>query len=208
METSLYASLLKEYISNSGLSLSEIEEKMRERGFNKNKAYLSHLQNGKKKSPSNDISIALAEITGGNPIRLITTALIEEIPSFETYSIIETISTFIATVLSINKEAFSKFFSQFLRDTVDESVTEEDILELSTYSDLKTIFDLVVKEYKQTQMRAIMDVIKLTSSEKSGGTNILHLLNDIKQDEEVYLIECLNVYRKLRLEPSKLLEKE
>lgn len=208
MKTSLYASLLKEYISTSGLSLSEIEEKMRERGFNKNKAYLSHLQNGKKKPPSNDISIALAEITGGNPIRLITTALIEEIPSFETYSIIETISTFIATVLSINKEEFSTFFSKFLRDTVDESVTDEDILELSTYSDLKTIFDLVVKEYKQTQMRAIMDVIKLTSSEKNGGINILHILNDLKQDEEVYLIECLNVYRKLRLEPSKLLDKE
>ncbi|WP_051289777.1 helix-turn-helix domain-containing protein [Paenibacillus massiliensis] len=75
-----YKDLLKSYIENSGLSLREIEEAMREKGFSTNKAYISKLQNGIHPPAGEDITRALAEVTGGDSEALLLAGYIEKAP--------------------------------------------------------------------------------------------------------------------------------
>ncbi|MFF2016209.1 hypothetical protein [Paenibacillus sp. NPDC058177] len=75
-----YKDILKKYISDSGFSLSKIEERMREKGHSTNKSYISKLQNGVYPPAGEDITRALAEITGGDPQPLILAGYIEKAP--------------------------------------------------------------------------------------------------------------------------------
>lgn len=74
-----YSELLKRYISQSKLSLSEIEEHMRSKGFASNKSYISKLQNGIHPPAGEDITRALAEVTGGDVNKLIIAAQMERL---------------------------------------------------------------------------------------------------------------------------------
>lgn len=76
-----YYELLKSYIKESGMSLSEISEKLKEHGFNISKGYISQLQNGKTENPATvELNRALASVTGGDVEKLLTAALIEKAP--------------------------------------------------------------------------------------------------------------------------------
>ncbi|ETT45251.1 hypothetical protein C162_21983 [Paenibacillus sp. FSL R7-269] len=75
-----YKELLKSYIDKSGLSLREIEEQMRIKGFSTNKAYISKLQNGVHPPAGEDITRALAEVTGGDIDALLLAGYIEKAP--------------------------------------------------------------------------------------------------------------------------------
>ncbi|MEC0167419.1 hypothetical protein [Paenibacillus graminis] len=75
-----YKDLLKSYIDKSTLSLSEIEKKMRDKGFSTNKAYISKLQNGVHPPAGEDITRALAEVTGGDVDALLLAGYIEKAP--------------------------------------------------------------------------------------------------------------------------------
>lgn len=77
-----YYELLKTYIKCSGLSLSEISERLKEHGFNISKGYISQLQNGKTENPATvELNRALAAVTGGDVEKLLTAALIEKAPA-------------------------------------------------------------------------------------------------------------------------------
>lgn len=76
----LYKDLLRKYIEQSHLTLDQIEEKMRAKNFSTNKAYISKLQNGKLPPAGDDITRALAEITGGDPENLIIAGYKEKAP--------------------------------------------------------------------------------------------------------------------------------
>ncbi|MGG1637191.1 helix-turn-helix domain-containing protein [Paenibacillus sp. NRS-1760] len=75
-----YKDLLKKYIDDSGLSLREIEEKMRSKGLSTNKAYISKLQNGIHPPAGEEITRALAEVTGGDAEDLILAGYIDKAP--------------------------------------------------------------------------------------------------------------------------------
>ncbi|GIO83530.1 hypothetical protein J25TS5_04620 [Paenibacillus faecis] len=76
-----YYELLKSYIKDSGLSLSEISEKLKDHGYQVSKGYISQLQNGKTDNPATtELNRALATVTGGNIEALLTAALIERAP--------------------------------------------------------------------------------------------------------------------------------
>lgn len=81
-ESSLYSELLTSYIKDSGLSLGEISKKMLdEKGVRIDRSYISMLRNNKTKNPASDeINRALAEITGGDPDKLVYAAYIEKAP--------------------------------------------------------------------------------------------------------------------------------
>ena len=109
-----YSLLLKEYVKNSGMSLSEIEAEMRKRGYKRNKAYLSNLQNGKVNPPTFEETRELCNVIGGDSIRLGLTGVLMEIsaPEFFT-SITDTVTTVIATLLDINKASLKKELVKF-----------------------------------------------------------------------------------------------
>lgn len=77
-----YYELLKDYIKKSGLSLSEISERLTdEHGYKISKGYISQLQNGKTENPAtSDLNRALAAVTGGDVEKLLTAAFIEKAP--------------------------------------------------------------------------------------------------------------------------------
>lgn len=77
-----YAELLASYIENSGLSIGEIARRMdEEKGVKADRSYISMLKNGKTKNPaSEEINRAIAEVTGGDPDKLILAGYIEKAP--------------------------------------------------------------------------------------------------------------------------------
>ncbi len=72
----MYYKLLKQYIKNSNLSLTDIAKELNKLGFSKDKSYLSKLQNAKLTPPEEKLTRAIAKVTGGNPEDLIWCAYI------------------------------------------------------------------------------------------------------------------------------------
>jgi repressor LexA len=75
-----YAELLKQYIKESRYTLEEISKILLNKGLSASREHLSRLQNGKVPPATDDINIALAEITGGDPDKLILYSYIEKAP--------------------------------------------------------------------------------------------------------------------------------
>jgi hypothetical protein len=75
-----YADLLSSYISKSNMSLTQITDALKEKGYSSHKGYISKLQNGKLPPAGDDLNRALAEVTGGDPQKLIWAAHLEKIP--------------------------------------------------------------------------------------------------------------------------------
>ncbi|WPS85655.1 S24 family peptidase (plasmid) [Brevibacillus halotolerans] len=75
-----YAKLLSSYIEKSGLSLSQISTLLKERDFSTDKGYISKLQNGKVPPAGEDLSRALAEVTGNDSEKLVMEGYVEKAP--------------------------------------------------------------------------------------------------------------------------------
>lgn len=200
---SRYSEILKEYIKKSNLSLSELEKGLRKKGFNKNKSYLSNLQNGKVEPPSTDVNIALAEIIGADPLRLILTPLIEYLKqnkesdgtsSFikETYFLMFSL---FSTLVDIYKD---EFYEYAIALTGDERINE-DFKEYFNYENMREVYNEIPEE----------EIIKMflpleTDSKSKIGSETEELQLEVTSDEEQYLIECLRIYRKMQLKPKNL----
>ncbi|OMF17192.1 hypothetical protein BK131_04290 [Paenibacillus amylolyticus] len=77
-----YAKLVDEYIKKSGLSLAAIAEKLhQEKGIKIDRSYISKLRNNPKYPATDEINRALAEVTGGDPEKLVMAAYIERAPN-------------------------------------------------------------------------------------------------------------------------------
>ncbi|OUS68706.1 hypothetical protein B1748_33165 [Paenibacillus sp. MY03] len=207
-----YSLLLKEYIKNSRMSLTEIENEMRKRGFNKNKAYLSNLQNGKMHPPPFDVTHVLCEVIGGDPVRLALTGVIMEISQQEFFPVwTDTIATMLATFLNINKDKWSWMLSEIFSMKGFE-FSKEKVEEIFDYASMKQIVNEAIEEIPYKKI--IVDFIEQEIGEKEVFTEVLmdttgvqsEVLEKLTQAEAEYLNECLAVYRKLNLEPIK--EKE
>jgi transcriptional regulator with XRE-family HTH domain len=208
---SKYSDILKDYIEKSNLSLSEIEKGLRKKGFNKNKSYLSNLQNGKVEPPSTDVNIAIAEIIGADPLRLILTPLIEHLKQNKesgvtANSFIKEVSNLMFSLISTLVDIYKEEFYEYAITLVDDEGLEEDFKEDFketlkvdiNYENMRKVYDEIPEE----------EIIKMflpleTDKIKIGGeTEELQL--EVTSDEEQYLIECLQIYRKLQLKPKNL----
>lgn len=76
----MYYKLLRQYIKNSNLSLTDIAKELNKLGFSKDKSYLSKLQNAKLTPPEEKLTRAIAKVTGGNAEELIWCAYIINAP--------------------------------------------------------------------------------------------------------------------------------
>lgn len=72
-----YSELVDSYIIQSGMSLAEIAEKMKEeKGVKVDRTYISKLRKNPKYAASEEINRALAEVTGGDVNRLVWAGLV------------------------------------------------------------------------------------------------------------------------------------
>ncbi|KAB2334280.1 helix-turn-helix domain-containing protein [Bacillus mesophilum] len=97
----IYHELLNEYIKKSGLSLRQISEQMKNRGVKIDKSYISKLQNGVVNPPSLVITLALADVTGGEPEKLVQLAQSDGISS-----------QFLTEMLSVSEDLMKKSLDQ------------------------------------------------------------------------------------------------
>ncbi|MCM3118803.1 hypothetical protein M3610_26855 [Neobacillus sp. MER 74] len=204
-----YSGILKEYIEKSKLSLSQIETELRKKGFNKNKSYLSNLQNGKVEPPSSEVNIALAEIIGADPIRLILTPLLESMKSMmrnektneETW--IEVFTDLVIGVMCTMADVFKdeyyqyiiKYFDEYLGDTFNMEA-KENLINFLSYEQMREVYDEIPKE---ELMKSFIPFEPQTNNENSQLDELDIVLSS---DEEQFILECLNIYRKMHLKPD------
>ena len=192
---STYSKILKEYIEKSKLSLSEIETELRRKGFNKNKSYISNLQNGKVEPPSPEVSLALAEITGGDAVRLASTPFLEAIihENVSAQELIELFWSFLATFVDLNRDIFYEFANYL--NIFDESIDRDEFINFFDY-------DLIRGGFGQIPHEEIMQIIMPNVKQSEVDTSEDKFLN-LTSDEKEYLAESLQVYRKMKLKPDK-----
>lgn len=74
-----YSQLLSEYIKRSGKTLEQISIECGRKGVKIHPTYISKLRLGNRPAPSESISRALAEVTGGDPDELIREGFIQSL---------------------------------------------------------------------------------------------------------------------------------
>ncbi len=144
----LYKDLLSRYIANSRLTLSQIEQRMRNKGFSTNKAYISKLQNGKLPPAGEDITRALAEVTNGDPEPLIMAGYIEKAPE-EVQKLlngIENTNEFFKKIFLLLVNGNEEILDTVLKETfLDEDNESPIILDTATLIDLFDEFSIESK---------------------------------------------------------------
>lgn len=75
-----YHELLSRYIDESKLSLGDLVLRLKNLDIEITKSYISKLKNGNKPPASEDITRALAEVTGGDPDALVMAAYMDKAP--------------------------------------------------------------------------------------------------------------------------------
>src|SRR6185312_10603585 len=73
-----YFELLSNYIENSGMNLAELARKVNEKGVKLDRSYISKLKKGDANPPSDEITEALSEVLGVDPLELLWSATIEK----------------------------------------------------------------------------------------------------------------------------------
>ena len=146
-----YSSILSNYISTSRMTLQEIEDKMKGKGFSTNKAYISKLQNGKLPPAGEDITRALAEVTGGDVNALLLAGYIEKAPEEiqgdlleynAAHRLLKNESLQSHSLAAI--EAIRNFKNTFLTSgTIDESSMTNMLKELVYFDDIEIDEDLI-----------------------------------------------------------------
>ncbi|KUF27515.1 hypothetical protein AMR94_23200 [Bacillus sp. G3(2015)] len=196
---SRYSEILKEYIEKSNLSLSEIENELRKKGFNKNKSYLSNLQNGKVEAPSVEVNIALAETIGADPIRFVLTPLIEHIKQNKKTNennIVEDFSNLIFSFISTIFDMYKDEFYHYVVTHFDETI-EVDSIHHFNYEDMKSMYEKEIPEEEFIQMFFPFNPIQINIDGEAEDFQ-----SEVTSDEEQYLLECLKLYRKMQLKPK------
>lgn len=76
----LYTEIFRKCLRKSGLSLTELSDRLHQKGFKTTKSHLSKLQNGKLPPAGDKLNDALAEVLEIDPIDLKVAAYKEKIP--------------------------------------------------------------------------------------------------------------------------------
>ncbi|MEC0171137.1 LexA family protein [Paenibacillus graminis] len=131
-----YAEILKDYISKSGKTLEQISKECELRGHTIHTTYISKLRLGQRPAPSDEISRVLAEVTNGDPEKLIAAGYIERAP--------EEVRGVISHYLK-NLNMYARYVAYFLMDIEDQEKSEEELREIHE-NIVQTIMDIPYEE--------------------------------------------------------------
>lgn len=221
-----YHELLRQYIDNSELSLSQIESKLREKGLATNKAYISKLQNGKLPPAGDEINKALAEVLNGDEEELILISYAEKAPILK--EVIEKLFTSFKIMILNNKELVITMIKSFnpnvdleqLPDNYDNIIDQEmsnislknKIVMISSLTEFLGQEDLGEVAKFQDGMIQI-NPISLFSDEvtqekyrEAYSHSKMDSLVGLTIDEHLFLTKQLELYRNLGLKSSQQLE--
>lgn len=144
-----YAGLLNEYIQKSGLSIGEIARKVNASGVKIDKSYISKLKNEDSNPPSDEISLALAEVTGGDPDKLIWAAMIDKShPSVK------------PTLMMVDKLIMRQAAELQKKYPIPDNLTDEEIED----------FTESIPEYREFVEKLGKEMVRLDATENKGNT--------------------------------------
>ncbi|WP_339173155.1 hypothetical protein NSQ55_10735 [Paenibacillus sp. FSL H7-0943] len=215
-----YSKLLKKYIEDSGLTLNQIESKLRDKGLATNKAYISKLQNGKLPPAGDEINKALAEVLGGDEEEIILSSYVEKAPILNV--IIDNLFNSFKFMLLGNKELFLALARPLANNVEELNENYESTIELimATIS-LKEKIEMIKSlpdTFGKGNLGVMTDfqdgVIKIDpsvflSEVEQEKFRALHqetkntVLTNLTPGEELYVIKQLELYREMKLESSR-----
>lgn len=195
-----YAELLKSYINDSRYTLDELSEMLSKKSISATKQYISKLQNSKTPPASEELNRALAEITGGDPDKLIMAAYIEKAP--------QQIKDLFERLDDVN-EFLDKFIGDIpFHSEGDQPVYFSDLLKIVGPKDKIFIFEQAAKKLLG-QKSQVDSEIDLPSNAEPYNSTIMRrvpLLGQIRAGEPVDRIECYEGYT--LVDPELLRESE
>ncbi|WP_181454694.1 S24 family peptidase [Paenibacillus dendritiformis] len=163
-----YGKLVSKYIEESGLSLGEIAEKMKELGVKADRSYLSKLRNNPKYPASEEVNKALAKVTGGDEDALVFAAFMEKAPD-------------------VAKRYFSKisdldeYLKKFANVTCDNNLKE--LLDVIDADEKIELFKIIAEDAMKQGKNINSFLVKESNvpySINSKKENISYSTNDVK----------------------------
>jgi SOS regulatory protein LexA len=182
-----YSELVDSYIRKSGMSLAEIAERMKnEKGVKVDRTYISKLRNNPKYAASEDINQAFAEVTGGDPNRLVWSGLI-----YGSHPSVRDI------LMLIDDEVIIKALNLMKKYPGYFNLSSEQQEELEDNPDVKDFWDSLAKSMDKDRPDAIDDYIIKKAQDRYEGVaayNIdsmirIPLLGCIQAGQPIEMIE-------------------
>lgn len=136
-----YHELVKDYIKKSKKSLNQIVEDLKKEGVEKDKYYLSKLQNGKVQPAEEDFNKAFAKVTNNDPNPLMFASYIERTPEDVRY-LLDQMSAF-SMLLDAMLITFDNGYQ--LKNLVNENIKEELLEQGISLNDNNYIEDIKTK---------------------------------------------------------------
>ncbi|NWL87596.1 hypothetical protein DMN77_08260 [Paenibacillus sp. 79R4] len=171
-----YSDLVNEYIEKSGLSLGEIAKRMTDRGIKIDRSYISMLKNNKTKNPaSEEVNRAFAEVTGGDPEKLVFTSFIDRAP--ETIKAvlenINDIDTYISTLLKkvgMDNTLFQEQIKEMGSNEIS-NITIDDLIDVMSFEEKLEVLKVFIEDsfsQNKTLEKYISDLDQKRFHEKSN----------------------------------------
>ena len=137
-----YYELLSEYIDKSGLTITELANQLKAKGFTTDRSYISRLKNNSTPPASDELNKAIAEITGNDCDQLIFLAYLDKAPDI--------LNNFVNSAYQLEKELEMEILfslqddDSFLRG--DNKITKF-LMEQNVHSSSgKQVMDLIQKK--------------------------------------------------------------
>jgi hypothetical protein len=187
-----YSVLLNKYIKESGQSLTVISQQLQHKGISVDRSYLSKLKTGAKPPASQELSKAIAEVTGGDPEALVFAGYFEKAPeelkstitelNNEVYDTLDYIMTYatpsqmLELLVKIKRENIENLYVQGILNNLeslydDESYDVEfDLSILSVYA--KETFNLRDNLKMLVTVKLFNEHMRLSSSENQYPAHI------------------------------------
>lgn len=205
-----YKELLSELVKNSGLTLREIAEKCKEHNLLIDPSYISKLQTGKQAPPSNDVSRTLAEVLGGDPLKLSWLGFIEKAPYDIQQSLRDLNPRHLSEMSQKHGIKFQQVLNLLVKDLAQSNEADKTLKE--KYPSKPTIQQ--VREDKDLQqyrvytdefLQRYIDAKYLTAEESldpkwiayvASWGNAPHLSDEFKEETAIMIDFCKNLLSK------------
>lgn len=186
-----YSELLSSYIKQSKMSLSEISDKLKEKGFSTDKGYLSKLQNGKIPPAGEKLNLALADILNGNAKRLEFSAYVEKAPDDLTKLILSNLDENLINSYILFSDKFHGRTINFIGENDPDIEESEEFKKIKEFS-IKHFGDLFLSGkssiVNELTLAAIQEVYKEYSFSKEDKERIKEHLENYGLDSTQDLI--------------------
>lgn len=169
---SSFSELLAKYIRESGLSIGEIARRMEENGVKIDRSYISKLKNGLVNPPSEEITKALAEVTGGDTDKLLWAATMGKSHPAVQKSLMLIDDYLIKKGLELEKK-------YPLPENVNEMETDQYISGIPEY---KEYYDLLIQELEKSEffMKAFEAAKRSKTSKIKMDADLYNIGNRVK----------------------------